>query len=86
MDAPTLRRQENTVAEHLFANDGTDWTTPPSPVSSKEARAADEKLDKAARDGDGPAASNDVRPQNTIVEGSESSNGGAAGGRGANGA
>lgn len=75
------------MAEHYFANDGSDWTTPPSPVSSKEAREADAKLDEAAREGDGPSATNDVRPQNTIVEGSESPNGhNTAEGEGANGA
>lgn len=70
------------MAEHYFANDGSDWKTPPSPVSSTEARAADQKaLD--ANDGEFMKG---VRPQHTILEGSESPNGQAAGGREANGA
>lgn len=74
------------MAEHYFANDGTDWKTPPSPVSSKEAREADQKLDDAASKGDGPSATNEVRPQHTLVEGSEAQNGHAAEGEEANGA
>lgn len=72
--------------QHYFANDGSDWKTPPSPVSSKEAREADAKLDEAASKGDGPSATNEVRPQHTILEGSESPNGHTAEGEGANGA
>lgn len=75
--------------QHYFANDGSNWTTPPSPVSTTEAREADAKLDEAAREGDGPSATNEVRPQHTIVEGSEGGNAAAtqeAGGGEANGA
>lgn len=74
------------MAEHYFANDGSDWTTPPSPVDSKKARAADKRVDAKAAKGDGPSATNETTLARTIVEGSESTNGHAAEGEGANGA
>jgi hypothetical protein len=60
--------------QHYFANDGSNWTTPPSPVSTKEAREADKALDDQAKEGDGPTATNDTELHRTIVEGSESHN------------
>lgn len=71
---------------HYFANDGSNWTTPPSPVDSKEARAADKRVDTKAAKGDGPTATNETQLHRTIVEGSESPNGHPAEGEGANGA
>lgn len=53
---------------HLFANDGTDWKTPPSPVDASEARKADAKIDKAAAKGDGPGATNEGKVAHTILE------------------
>jgi hypothetical protein len=47
--------------EHLFANDGTDWTTPPSPVDPEEKAAADKAVADKAREGDGPGATNEPR-------------------------
>ena len=47
--------------QHFFANDGDDWTTPPSPVDPDEARKADQKVDKAAAKGMGPSATNEVK-------------------------
>lgn len=47
--------------QHFFANDGDDWTTPPSPVKNADARKADAKVDKAADKGDGPAAANELK-------------------------
>lgn len=61
--------------KHYFANDGSNWTTPPSPVDPAEAREADKALDDAAREGDGPSATNEVRPHHSIVEGSAAKNG-----------
>lgn len=61
-------------SKHLFANDGTDWTTPPSPVSTTEARAADKAQDDEARKGDGMSGTNEVRLEGSILEGSESDN------------
>lgn len=46
---------------HLFANDGSDWTSEPSPVDPDEKREADKELDRLAREGDGPGATNEVR-------------------------
>lgn len=59
---------------HLIANDGTDWRSTRSPVGTKDARKADAKVDKAAAKGSGPAATNETRLENSIVEGSESGN------------
>lgn len=64
--------------KHYFANDGSNWTTPPSPVNATEARKADEALDDEARDGEGFSATNEVRLAHTIVEGSSGENGGAS--------
>lgn len=47
--------------EHLFANDGTNWTTPPSPVDPEEKAAADKEAADKAREGDGPGATNEPR-------------------------
>lgn len=58
------RKQET----HHFANDGSDWTTPPSPVDSNEARAADKKVDEQAVKGDGFTAPNETQLHRTIVE------------------
>lgn len=63
------------MADHYFANDGTDWTSEPSPVSTKAARAADKKLDDKAAKGAGPSATNEGKLAHSFVEGSESSNG-----------
>lgn len=60
---------------HLFANDGTDWRSTASPVSTKEAREADKALDDDSREGEGFSGTNEVRLASTIVEGSEGSNG-----------
>jgi len=60
--------------QHLFANDGSDWTTPPSPVSTEEARKADKELDPG-KDGEGFSGTNEGHLSDTIVEGSESKNG-----------
>jgi hypothetical protein len=57
---------------HLFANDGTDWTSKPSPVNAEEARAADKAVEDKAAEGQGPAATNDIRLAHSVVEGSES--------------
>lgn len=46
---------------HLFANDGSDWTSKPSPVDPDEKRKADEAVDRKARKGDGPGATNEPR-------------------------
>lgn len=46
--------------KHTFANDGTDWTTPPSPVDPEEKLAADKAVADEAREGDGPSATNEV--------------------------
>jgi hypothetical protein len=48
-------------SKHIVANDGTDWTTPPSPVDPEEKREADKKAADAARKGDGPSATNEPR-------------------------
>lgn len=60
--------------QHYFANDGSDWTTPPSPVNASEAREADKALDDAAREADGPSASNETELHRTIVEDSNAAN------------
>ena len=52
---------DNDEKVHLFANDGTDWTSSPSPVDPDEKRAADKAFDEEARKGDGPAATNEPR-------------------------
>lgn len=70
--ATRKRKQDE---QHYFANDGSNWTTPPSPVSSTEAREADQKVDDAAKQADGPTATNETELHRTIVEGSESQNG-----------
>ncbi len=45
--------------QHHFANDGSDWTTPPSPVDPEEKVKADEKVRAhAEKTGDGPSAKN----------------------------
>lgn len=46
---------------HLLANDGSDWTTPPSPVDPDEKRKADEAFAAKAAKGDGPGATNEPR-------------------------
>lgn len=52
------KKQEET---HLFANDGSDWTTPPSPVDPEEKAKADKAVADAARKGEGPGATNEPR-------------------------
>lgn len=59
------------MAEHYFANDGSDWRSKQGPVSTKELRSADRKVDEKASKGDGPSATNEVRLEHTVVEGSE---------------
>lgn len=59
---------------HLVANDGTDWRSTRGPVDTEEARQADTEVDEAAAQGDGPAATNETKLENSVVEGSESSN------------
>lgn len=54
--------------QHHFANDGSGWTTPPSPVDSNKARAADKKVDDRAVKGDGFTAPNETQLHRTIVE------------------
>lgn len=63
------------MTDHLIANDGTDWTSEPSPVNAEEAREADKAAEETAAAGQGPAATNDVSLSRTIVVGSESKNG-----------
>lgn len=58
--------------QHYFANDGTDWRSTASAVSTKEAREQDAAQDGTAEEG--PAASNEVTLSQSVVEGSESSN------------
>lgn len=47
--------------KHVFANDGSDWKTEPSPVDPEEKRKADKEVADAAREGDGPGATNEPR-------------------------
>lgn len=61
---------------HYFANDGTDWRSTASAVSTKEAREQDKAVDEAAAEGDGPSATNEVTLGQSVVEGSESQNNG----------
>ena len=56
-----MARSKKTEETHFFANDGTDWKTQPSPVDLEEKIKADKALDEKARQGDGPAASNEPR-------------------------
>lgn len=52
----------NDEKQHLVANDGSDWTTPPSPVDPEEKRKADKEFADAAKEGgDGPGATNEPR-------------------------
>jgi hypothetical protein len=60
--------------QHLFANDGSDWTSTRTPENTREARAADQELDEEVAKGDGFSATNETRLSHTIVEGSESPN------------
>jgi len=60
--------------QHYFANDGTDWRSTASAVSTKEAREQDAAQDGV--NGDGPAATNEVTLGQSVVEGSESQNNG----------
>lgn len=55
------RSKSKSEQEHLFANDGSDWTSEPSPVDPEEKLEADKKVADAARKGDGPSATNEVR-------------------------
>lgn len=57
---------------HYFANDGTDWRSTASAVSTTEAREQDAAQDE--KTGNGPAASNEVTLGQSVVEGSESQN------------
>lgn len=61
--------------QHFFANDGTDWRSTASAVSTKEAREQDAAQDEAVEGAQGPAASNEVTLGQSVVEGSEASNG-----------
>lgn len=61
--------------KHFFANDGSDWTSSPSPVDADEAREAELELDEEARGGKGFSATNEARLAHTIVAGSTSKNG-----------
>lgn len=63
---------DKTESKRLFANDGTNWTSEPSPVDATEARKADAAIDKAAAEADGPTATNEAQLAHTIVEGSSS--------------
>lgn len=49
------------MADPLIANNGTNWTSTPSPVDPDEARTADAELDTAAASGQGPGATNEVK-------------------------
>lgn len=60
--------------QHYFANDGSDWTTPPSPVNANEAREADKAVDEAAKEADGFSAPNETELHRTIVEDSGAQN------------
>lgn len=62
--------------QHFFANDGTNWRSTASAVSTKEAREQDAAQDEAVEGAQGPAASNEVTLGQSVVEGSESSNNG----------
>ena len=53
--------------QHVFANDGSDWKTPPGPVDNDEARKADAKVDKAAARGSGPSATNEVKLGGSVL-------------------
>lgn len=55
------RKKEEKLAEGLVANDGSNETTPPSPVDPDEKREADKAVDAKARKGEGPGATNEVR-------------------------
>lgn len=48
-------------SKQIVANDGTDWTTPPSPVDPEEKREADKKVAEQAAKGAGPSANNEPR-------------------------
>lgn len=65
---------EKVESKRLFANDGTNWTSEPSPVDADKARKADEKIDNAAAKGKGPSATNEGRLAHTIVSGSSAQN------------
>lgn len=70
----TDKNEDKVESKRLFANDGTNWTSEPSPVDATKARKADAKLDESAAKGEGPSATNEGRLAHTIVEGSSSSN------------
>lgn len=48
-------------SKQIVANDGTNWTTPPSPVDPAAKREADKKVAERARKGAGPSATNEPR-------------------------
>ena len=58
----------NDNEQHYFANDGTDWTTPPSPVNANEAREADKSTDEQAAQGEGPTATNEQQLHHSFIE------------------
>ena len=60
---------------HLFANDGTDWTSTRTPENTEEARAADAAVEEKAAEGQGPAATNDLHLSHSVLQGSEAANG-----------
>ena len=60
--------------EHLFANDGSDWTSEREP-DVNEAREDEKRIDEEAAEGDGFTGTNDVKLHWTSVEGSASKNG-----------
>lgn len=60
--------------QHIFANDGSDWTSTRSPENSREARAADKEVDEQAMNGEGFTATNEPQLYHSIVEGSEATN------------
>lgn len=62
--------------QHYFANDGSNWRSTASPVSTKEAREQDAAQDEAVEGAQGPAASNEVTLGQSVVEGSEPDNNG----------
>lgn len=56
-----MAKSKKSEQEHLFANDGSDWTTPPSPVDPQEKAEQDKAAAEKARQGDGPGATNEAR-------------------------
>lgn len=60
--------------QHYFANDGSDWRSTASAVSTTEAREQDAAQDAGSGEADSPAANNETYLGHSVVEGSESRN------------